>query len=123
MSTSSASRPSATTPSGRYFSDGHDSGLYSWDLLYNLGAIGTQLWQAYLDRLQQQGASRDAPPRPRSLRQQGQAAANADLRDLFPTTDDERPKRRPTLAIGKSLKTRRHGTSPMCSTPSPSATT
>lgn len=43
------------------FSDGHDSGLYSWDLLYNLGRNHDALWQAYLDRLQLAGASRDAP--------------------------------------------------------------
>jgi len=42
------------------FSDGHDSGLYSWDLLYNLGRNHATLWQAYLDRLQLAGASRDA---------------------------------------------------------------
>ncbi|MEF8699185.1 MAG: DUF971 domain-containing protein [Candidatus Accumulibacter sp. UW26] len=42
------------------FSDGHESGLYSWDLLYNLGRNRDQLWQAYLDRLAEQGASRDA---------------------------------------------------------------
>jgi len=41
------------------FSDGHESGLYSWDLLYNLGAHRDQLWQAYLERLQKAGASRD----------------------------------------------------------------
>lgn len=41
------------------FTDGHDSGLYSWDLLYNLGRNRDQLWQAYLDRLQRAGASRD----------------------------------------------------------------
>jgi len=41
------------------FSDGHDSGLYSWDLLYNLGLNRDQLWQAYLDRLDKEHASRD----------------------------------------------------------------
>lgn len=41
------------------FSDGHDSGLYSWDLLYNLGLNRDQLWQAYLDRLAKEHASRD----------------------------------------------------------------
>ncbi len=49
------------------FSDGHDSGLYSWDLLYNLGRHQQELWQTYLDRLTQQGGSRDAsaaPPSP-----------------------------------------------------------
>ncbi len=44
------------------FSDGHDSGLYSWDLLYGLGKQRDKLWQAYLERLQRAGASRDAPP-------------------------------------------------------------
>jgi DUF971 family protein len=41
------------------FSDGHDSGLYSWDLLYNLAVNRDHLWQAYLDRLEQEHASRD----------------------------------------------------------------
>lgn len=41
------------------FSDGHDSGLYSWDVLYNLGANREQLWQAYLERLRTAGASRE----------------------------------------------------------------
>jgi DUF971 family protein len=41
------------------FSDGHDSGLYSWDYLYWLGANRDRLWQEYLDRMQEAGASRD----------------------------------------------------------------
>lgn len=41
------------------FSDGHDSGLYSWDLLYNLGVHRDTLWQDYLDQLAARGASRD----------------------------------------------------------------
>ncbi|MEZ5614575.1 MAG: DUF971 domain-containing protein [Rhodocyclaceae bacterium] len=41
------------------FSDGHDSGLYSWDYLYGLGANRDRLWQEYLDRMQEAGASRD----------------------------------------------------------------
>lgn len=41
------------------FSDGHDSGLYSWDLLYNLGKHHDELWQQYLDHLKKQGMSRD----------------------------------------------------------------
>ncbi|EXI71382.1 MAG: hypothetical protein AW07_03714 [Candidatus Accumulibacter sp. SK-11] len=54
------------------FSDGHDSGLYSWDLLYNLGRNQQQLWQAYLDRLQLAGGSRDAPePPPLAAKAQG----------------------------------------------------
>ncbi len=41
------------------FSDGHDSGLYSWDYLYWLGAHRDRLWQEYLDRMQEAGESRD----------------------------------------------------------------
>ena len=41
------------------FTDGHDSGLYSWDLLYDLGVNRDRLWQAYLKRLEQAHASRD----------------------------------------------------------------
>jgi len=51
-------------PIGNYalcfvFSDGHDSGLYSWDLLYNLGKHHDELWQEYLKQLETQGLSRD----------------------------------------------------------------
>lgn len=51
-------------PVGNYaikpaFSDGHDSGIYSWDLLYVLGAKQESLWQDYLVRLGASGASRD----------------------------------------------------------------
>lgn len=43
-------------PVGQYavklsFSDGHDTGLYSWDYLYDLGARQAELWQNYLARL------------------------------------------------------------------------
>ena len=41
------------------FSDGHDSGLYSWEYLYGLGLHQDTLWQEYLDRLAAAGASRD----------------------------------------------------------------
>ncbi len=41
------------------FSDGHDSGIYSWDYLYDLGLRQADLWQRYLDRLAAAGASRD----------------------------------------------------------------
>lgn len=41
------------------FSDGHDSGLYSWDLLYNLGRHRDELWQEYLKQIEAQGLSRD----------------------------------------------------------------
>jgi len=41
------------------FSDGHDTGIYSWDLLYDLGANHQALWADYLARLETAGASRD----------------------------------------------------------------
>jgi len=41
------------------FSDGHDSGLYSWDILHYLGANQAALWAEYLERLEEAGASRD----------------------------------------------------------------
>ena len=41
------------------FSDGHDTGIYSWDYLYDLGARHDELWQRYLTRLAAAGASRD----------------------------------------------------------------
>lgn len=54
-------------PVGHYairptFSDGHDSGIYSWDYLYELGSRQDSLWQDYLERLQAAGASRDPGP-------------------------------------------------------------
>jgi DUF971 family protein len=41
------------------FSDGHDTGIYSWDYLYELGEKQDALWAQYLDRLETAGASRD----------------------------------------------------------------
>lgn len=41
------------------FSDGHDSGLYSWDYLYDLGVNQAALWQNYLERMQEAGARRE----------------------------------------------------------------
>ena len=41
------------------FNDGHDSGLYSWDVLYRLGQEQERLWADYLARLGAAGASRD----------------------------------------------------------------
>lgn len=51
-------------PVGHYalkmvFDDGHDSGLYNWDYLYELGVNYNQYWQDYLSRLAAAGASRD----------------------------------------------------------------
>jgi DUF971 family protein len=41
------------------FSDGHDTGLYSWDYLYELGIHQDAMWEDYLRRLADAGASRD----------------------------------------------------------------
>lgn len=41
------------------FSDGHDTGIFSWDYLYEIGEDQEGLWQRYLQRLADAGASRD----------------------------------------------------------------
>ena len=58
----------AIEPVGQYavvlvFSDGHDSGIYSWDYLYDLGRKRDFYWQAYLRRMEEAGESRE----PKSL--------------------------------------------------------
>ena len=40
------------------FDDGHDTGIYSWDLLYNLGVNQAKLWSEYMGRLEQAGHKR-----------------------------------------------------------------
>ncbi len=56
----------ALEPTGNYavqpsFSDGHASGIFSWDYLYELGAREAELWADYEARLAAARASRDAP--------------------------------------------------------------
>ncbi len=51
-------------PVGNYaiqldFSDGHNTGLYSWDLLYNYGIHQDKMWQRYLQKIKEADASRD----------------------------------------------------------------
>ena len=53
-------------PVGNYavqpaFSDGHDTGIFSWDYLYFLGSQQDQLWADYTARLLAAGVDRDAP--------------------------------------------------------------
>jgi DUF971 family protein len=43
------------------FSDGHSSGIYSWDYLYFLGSQQDELWRRYEERLRDAGVERDAP--------------------------------------------------------------
>ena len=54
----------AVEPVGSYalqfrFSDGHDTGIYSWDLLYDYGERQQVMWQQYLKRLADAGATRE----------------------------------------------------------------
>ena len=56
----------ALDPVGNYavqprFSDGHDTGIYSWDYLWHLGSDEADLWRRYEERLAQAGVDRDAP--------------------------------------------------------------
>ncbi|MBP1149799.1 DUF971 domain-containing protein [Methylocaldum sp. RMAD-M] len=53
----------AIRPVGNYaiapsFSDGHDSGIYTWEMLYNLGVHQAELWNEYLKKLEQAGYER-----------------------------------------------------------------
>lgn len=41
-----------------HFDDGHNTGIYSWDLLHHLGVHHARLWQDYLDRLAKAGYTR-----------------------------------------------------------------
>jgi DUF971 family protein len=41
-----------------HFSDGHNTGIYSWDILYDYGVEQQEMWERYLKRLQEAGASR-----------------------------------------------------------------
>ena len=61
----------AIAPVGNYavqptFSDGHDSGIFTWDYLYHLGAQQQQLCQQYEERLAAAGVDRDAPMAPKA---------------------------------------------------------
>lgn len=54
----------AVEPVGNYavkikFDDLHDSGIYTWDLLYDFGRRQVEIWNAYLAALAAEGLSRD----------------------------------------------------------------
>lgn len=56
---------SAVQPVGRYavkliFDDGHDTGLFTWEVLSDLGAHQEKYWESYLTRLEEIGMSRDS---------------------------------------------------------------
>ena len=64
-------RVTAIEPVGHYavrllFDDGHDTGLYTWKYLYELGAGRARNWQAYLDRLEAAGYARQPVSRDNS---------------------------------------------------------
>jgi len=66
----------ALEPVGNYavqptFSDGHDSGIFSWDYLYELGQRQDELWRDYLARLEAAGADRDTPMPAKAARPSG----------------------------------------------------
>lgn len=66
----------AIEPVGSYaiqprFSDGHNTGIYSWDYLYEIGANKEAMWQDYLQRLAQAGASREAGGLPETHAEHG----------------------------------------------------
>ncbi|MFJ7143395.1 MAG: gamma-butyrobetaine hydroxylase-like domain-containing protein [Pseudomonas protegens] len=55
---------SKVEPAGQYalkltFDDGHDSGLFTWDYLYQLALRQDDLWNDYLAELKAAGKSRD----------------------------------------------------------------
>jgi len=57
---------SKVEPTGHYavrliFDDGHDSGLYTWAYLHELGRERTQKWQRYLERLAELGIAYPTP--------------------------------------------------------------
>jgi DUF971 family protein len=58
-------------PVGHYalqlnFSDGHNTGIYSWDILHDLAVRQEELWAQYLSKLEMAGVDRDAPMVPKA---------------------------------------------------------
>jgi DUF971 family protein/molybdopterin converting factor small subunit len=69
-------------PQGSYairiaFDDGHDTGIYSWETLYDLGLHQAEYWQAYLDKLAAAGIDRSG------ARLAGAAGAERRIRVLY----------------------------------------
>jgi DUF971 family protein len=57
----------AAEPVGTYamqlvFSDGHDSGIYSWEYLHSMGVNQEKMWNEYLQRMEEAGAKREPSP-------------------------------------------------------------
>lgn len=57
----------AAEPVGTYamqlvFSDGHDTGIYSWEYLHSMGINHEKMWNEYLQRMEAAGAKREPAP-------------------------------------------------------------
>jgi DUF971 family protein len=68
-------------PIGNYaikpvFSDGHESGIFSWDYLYFLGSQQDELWKRYMNKLEEAGVDRDAPMQAASAGGHGSGCSN-----------------------------------------------
>ena len=68
-------------PIGNYaikpvFTDGHESGIFSWDYLYFLGSQQDELWKRYMSKLEEAGVDRDAPMQAASAGGQGAGCSN-----------------------------------------------
>ena len=68
-------------PVGHYaiqlmFSDGHDSGIYTWDYLYTLATRQDEIWADYFAKLAAAGLERDAPMTPGGAHGHGHGCAH-----------------------------------------------
>ena len=111
----------ALEPIGNYavlprFSDGHETGIFSWDYLYFLGSQQDELWQKYEERLAKAGVDRDAPMggaaaalvvRPLAL----SGAAPCDERHPLRLQHRRRAAPRPSACAASSIRWRRSTTS------------
>ena len=68
------------------FSDGHDTGIYSWDYLHELGERQEPMWQQYLERMRAAGASRE-PDANRRRRRRQRTPAVTDTEAMSEQTD------------------------------------
>ena len=105
----------AIEPVGTYavklvFSDGHDTGLYSWDYLYELGSEpGRALAELSATGCKQAGASRDAGRAAACLRRRPDRLEEA-------VRSEQHEQVRPISASGQSPRRTRRGAWPACST-------
>jgi hypothetical protein len=91
-----------------FFSDGHESGLYTWTYLYELGSKQEALWADYLARLAAAGVDRDTPM---PARPAAAAAARAVAVAAAP-----RPRPPAVAAAAAVLRLRRRSRNPFVAT-------